>query len=439
MQKFSKQANKHRTLMKKQYFVYFLLLFCSQLQAQQQLTKVEYFVDADPGYGAGVDVPFTAGTTLDVNFSVSLPSNIPEGFHYITVRVKNANNQWSSVLTRPFLKESLTPRANASLITSMEYFIDADPGYGAATAVPITAALTIDNSFSIPLPSNISEGFHYVTVRVKDANNQWSTVITRPFLKESLTTSTLPNLVAMEYFIDTDPGYGAATAVNFTAGTPVVIPFTAALGNLPLGTHNIYIRVKDANNQWSMVGTKPFTVASTFGLVTSQTPSAWCKTAPFNVAFQAFGTYGSDNVFTAQLSDASGSFASPTTLGTLTSVSSGSIVANIPPSTTLGTGYRIRVVSSSPAITDNPSVEFSILDVCPPPCATSLTLVSTADDYSSSVLIKETNAQTGIVVATNKITGTARVTYLAGKSVTLNPGFVANNGTVFTAQKGGCE
>jgi hypothetical protein len=424
--------------MKKQYFIYALLLFCSQLQAQQQLTKVEYFVDADPGYGSGVDIPFTAGTTLDVNFSVSLPSNISDGFHYITVRVKNANNQWSAVLTRPFLKESLTPRPT-STIAAIEYFIDADPGYGAATAVPITAALTTDNSFSIPLPNNVSEGFHYLTVRVKDANNQWSSVITRPFLKESLTTSTLPNLVAMEYFIDTDPGYGAATAVNFTAGTPVVIPFTAALGNLPLGNHNIYIRVKDASNQWSMVGTKPFTVASTFGLVTSQTPSAWCKTAPFNVVYQVFGTYASDNVFTAQLSDASGSFASPTTLGTLASVSSGSIVANIPPSTTLGTGYRIRVVSSSPAITDNPSVEFSVLDVCPPPCATSLTLVSTADDYSSGVLIKETNAQTGIVVATNKITGTARVTYLAGKSVTLNPGFFANNGTVFTAQKGGCQ
>ncbi|WP_394993033.1 3-coathanger stack domain-containing protein [Emticicia sp.] len=424
--------------MKKQYFIYFLLLFCSQLHAQQQLTKVEYFVDADPGYGLGVDIPFTAGTTLDVNFSVSLPGNIAEGFHYVTVRVKNTNNQWSAVLTRPFLKESLTPRTT-STVTAMEYFIDADPGYGAATAIPVTAALTTDNSFTIPLPSNISEGFHYVTVRVKDANNQWSSVITRPFLKESLTPRPTSTITVMEYFIDTDPGYGAATSVNFTAGTPVVIPFTAALGNLPLGNHNIYIRVKDANNQWSMVGTKPFTVASTFGLVTSQTPSAWCKTAPFNVFYQVFGTYASDNVFTAQLSDASGSFASPTTLGTLASVSSGSIVANIPPSTTLGTGYRIRVLSSSPAITDNPSVEFSILDACPPPCATSLTLVPTTDDYSSGVLIKETNAQTGIVVATNRITGTARVTYLAGKSVTLNPGFFANNGTVFIAQKGGCQ
>jgi len=36
--------------MKKQYFVYFLILFCSQLQALQQLTKVEYFVGVGPDH-----------------------------------------------------------------------------------------------------------------------------------------------------------------------------------------------------------------------------------------------------------------------------------------------------------------------------------------------------------------------------------------------------
>lgn len=63
----------------------------------------------------------------------------------------------------------------------------------------------------------------------------------------------------------------------------------------------------------------------------------------------------------------------------------------------------------------------------------------TTDDYAVEVLIKEANAQTGIVVATNKITVTARVTYLAGKSLTLNPGFFADKGTVFTTHKGGCQ
>jgi hypothetical protein len=55
-------------------------------------------------------------------------------------------------------------------------------------------------------------------------------------------------------------------------------------------------------------------------------------------------------VFTAQLSDASGSFSAPVAIGTRTSTGSGAISATIPHTTAAGTGYRIRVVSSNPAI-----------------------------------------------------------------------------------------
>jgi autotransporter-associated beta strand protein len=59
------------------------------------------------------------------------------------------------------------------------------------------------------------------------------------------------------------------------------------------------------------------------------------------------------STFTAQLSDASGDFASPVVLGTVASDLSGSqsIIVTIPSSTPAGTGYRIRVVSDTPAIT----------------------------------------------------------------------------------------
>ncbi len=53
------------------------------------------------------------------------------------------------------------------------------------------------------------------------------------------------------------------------------------------------------------------------------------------------------NVFSAQLSSATGSFASPTVIGTLASNTSGTILANIPAGTPTGTGYRIRVVGSN--------------------------------------------------------------------------------------------
>lgn len=88
--------------------------------------------------------------------------------------------------------------------------------------------------------------------------------------------------------------------------------------------------------------------------------NSWCEATvkTLNVSFNAVGTFAAGNIFTAQLSDASGSFGSPTSIGTLTSSTSGAqtIPATIPTSVPAGNGYRIRVVSSSPSListTDN--------------------------------------------------------------------------------------
>jgi uncharacterized repeat protein (TIGR03803 family) len=86
-------------------------------------------------------------------------------------------------------------------------------------------------------------------------------------------------------------------------------------------------------------------------VTTSVNSNAFCAGSSLNVAYTATGSYGSANVFTAQLSDASGSFANPVAIGNTTSATSGTIEAVIPATTTAGTGYRIRVVSSNQAVT----------------------------------------------------------------------------------------
>lgn len=74
-----------------------------------------------------------------------------------------------------------------------------------------------------------------------------------------------------------------------------------------------------------------------------------------------------------------------------------------------------------------------------PPCLTANILNSTNDDISNEVIVKEANAITGTISATNKITGNANVTYRAGKSISLEPGFKADNGVVFKTEFGGCN
>lgn len=82
----------------------------------------------------------------------------------------------------------------------------------------------------------------------------------------------------------------------------------------------------------------------------------YCAEQEFTIEFDASGTFNPGNVFTAQLSDASGSFFSSVNIGTLVSSSNGvqTLTATMP-SNASGTGYRVRVNSSDPASigTDN--------------------------------------------------------------------------------------
>ena len=78
--------------------------------------------------------------------------------------------------------------------------------------------------------------------------------------------------------------------------------------------------------------------------------TTYCPGEEIDVDYVASGVYSGTNVFTAQLSSATGSFATPENIGSITSDALiGSIPATIPDDAS-GNGYRIRVTSSSPAV-----------------------------------------------------------------------------------------
>ena len=89
---------------------------------------------------------------------------------------------------------------------------------------------------------------------------------------------------------------------------------------------------------------------------------AYCAGSSIFIGYHAKGFYGTGNVFTAELSDASGSFASPTAIGTYTATpttyKSGIITATIPISAN-GGNYRVRVIASNPAV-ESPNNGFPI-------------------------------------------------------------------------------
>jgi Secretion system C-terminal sorting domain len=81
-------------------------------------------------------------------------------------------------------------------------------------------------------------------------------------------------------------------------------------------------------------------------------------------------------VFTAQLSDAVGSFVSPTNIGTVTSTANvnGQLMSvTIPPGTPSGTGYRIRVISANPSATSASDNVYDLIIKLSPTNITGLT------------------------------------------------------------------
>jgi hypothetical protein len=107
-----------------------------------------------------------------------------------------------------------------------------------------------------------------------------------------------------------------------------------------------------AIDELTITGTQGNTASISTNAITTQN---WCYNSAISlsVPFTVTGTMNPGNIYTAELSDASGSFAAPTVIGTLNSTGTGAqnILCNIPAGTPAGNGYRIRVNSSSPAST----------------------------------------------------------------------------------------
>ncbi|MFM2190652.1 MAG: hypothetical protein RL491_1038, partial [Bacteroidota bacterium] len=136
---------------------------------------------------------------------------------------------------------------------------------------------------------------------------------------------------------------GAAIASG--AGTnSITVNFTASAASGP-------ITVSGSNVCGTGTSSSSNIVVSCAPLAIASLPTTICSGSTIAVPFNTGTTYNSGNIFTAQLSNASGSFASPINIGTLSGTTSGTINATIPTATPAGSGYRIRVVSSSPVQT----------------------------------------------------------------------------------------
>ena len=141
----------------------------------------------------------------------------------------------------------------AQSIDSVEYFYDADPGAGNGNMYGITPSDSLTDSISFNFPG-LSTGFHTLNFRVRDTNGTWSLYETRSFfLNDTIFSSPASfDSSSAEYFFDADPGVGNGNAMKLAPGDSIQDTSLAVTTGLTPGFHNLYVRVKDSNNVWSL-------------------------------------------------------------------------------------------------------------------------------------------------------------------------------------------
>lgn len=327
--------------------------FATSQAAPADIVRGEYFLDADPGVGRGSNIPVTVGKDLtNVSLAVDI-SAVGAGFHRLYVRFQDVNNNWSLTAGRIFYKETLDVKGNATVnIVKGEYYIDADPGFGNGQNIALTPGTDLTNVVFATNLSGVDRGFHKLYTRFKDANGAWSHTAGRPFFKEAFSPAdSLPKIIKLEYFVDTDPGFGRGKNVPIMAKRDVNdLIFPIDISDVAVGNHKIYVRAQDSTGSWSLTGTGSFKVEPSSALIITvgSIQQNLCAGQPVSVPYSVSALFGADNTFTAQLSNSNGSFVSPVNIGTLATNKADTIKATIPSNTPAGNGYRIRITANSP-------------------------------------------------------------------------------------------
>ncbi|MEI6061487.1 MAG: G8 domain-containing protein, partial [Bacteroidota bacterium] len=284
----------------------------------------------------------TASTTFN-NLTISNTAGVSLANNEIIGGILNLN---SGLVTTGIYSLSVT-NTSAAAITggSTTNFING----------PLSWSLTSGQSYTFPL----GKGTTYLPFDINSVSG------TSPQVKVEAFTANAGGTPASPLVSLSTSEYWQASVVSGTySGGSVSLTRQAALNELEsIGRNTTSLSgsystlngtvsgtaILNSTNTGSALGY--FLMASRLSITTgSITPTSYCPGSAVSVPFTITGPFTSGNVFTAQLSDASGSFTSPTTIGTLTSVTAGTIGAVIPTGQSVGSGYRIRVVSNTPLV-----------------------------------------------------------------------------------------
>ncbi len=160
------------------------------------------------------------------------------------------------------------------------------------------------------------------------------------------------------YYYEVDDNLSFTSPISGTVGVDEV--------SLTLNANKTYywrVRSVDGGNVSAWSSTWRFDTDIPTNSITTNNPTTtgFCQGDVISISYNASGVFTMGNVFTAELSDATGSFASPTVIGSVSGINPAAISGTLPNNAS-GSNYLVRVNSSQPAITGSASPSgFSII------------------------------------------------------------------------------
>ena len=193
---------------------------CTTMMAQtpNTITQQLYWLDGD------ISSAQTVTSTVDI-------SGLLPGLHSCSIRVKDSEGLWSSIVTKYFVIPHYEPTATA--ITQREYCIDGN----------VAARTSLGESPAVISIGSLLPGLHSYSIRVKDDAGLWSSAVTKYFIIPSATESSSVAIARYMYWIDGDV---ANCVTGNVTGSAIGIDFSS----LSEGTHTLSWQVGDTKGAW---------------------------------------------------------------------------------------------------------------------------------------------------------------------------------------------
>lgn len=267
----SKDANGQWSLTQNSFFDNFNIpVYNTAPVAAPNIAHLEYFIDNnDPGFGNGFPITITPNTDIANLIANVNVTGLAPGVHRLFIRSKDANGNWSLTNFSLFDNASSMPYPSAPVpvtnIVQIEYFLDNnDVGFGNCTPIAITPNTNIAGLNANINITGLAQGVHRLYIRSKDAAGKWSITNFSVFDNSAImpyptAPAAAPTISNMEYYIDSDPGFGNAIAITVPGNAGDISNYAINInlsGSLSAGTHYLYIRSKQ--NPWSLTTVVPF-------------------------------------------------------------------------------------------------------------------------------------------------------------------------------------